>query len=91
MRIKRWKQVCIETSDGKLLAIEAQEYPVEASDRDILYLRDKAGWWWTYDWHGHGKTNDSEVMRVRIFTREYESWYDIAWRKFTKNWVHFFK
>lgn len=91
MRIKRWKQVCIETPDGKLLAIESQEYPIEAQDRHILELRDKVGWLWDYDWHGHCKTNNSEVMRVRIFTQEYECWYDRAWKKFTKNWVHFFK
>lgn len=88
MRTKAWKQVCIETMDGQLIAIEHQRYLLSAHNYDILDLRMKPGWWWITDWQGYAKTNNTEVMRVRVFYEKEEQWYDILWKYITKNWVH---
>lgn len=76
MKVKRWKQVFIETFDGKVKAIEAQQYPLEAKNFDILSLRDKDGWYWYNDYTGWAKTNDSYVMRVHIMCDKQETWID---------------
>lgn len=88
MRVKRWKQVFIETYDGQILAIEHQKYPPEASDFNILYLRDKPGWWWIDSHNGYAKANGQEVMRVHYMYQRIETWRDKIWRRITKNWVH---
>lgn len=92
MRIKHWKQVFIEDENGNVLAIESQQYPVGASNYDILSLRDKEGWNWI-NTHSTwpAKTNGKLYMRVHFMYEVYERWYEKAWKKFTKNWVHFFK
>lgn len=85
MRVKRWKQICIETFDGQILAIESSEYPIQASDKQILELRDmRMNWWWAMgDYHGWARTNGRHVMRVEVFTKRYDSWYDKLWKKIT--------
>ena len=91
MRNEKWKQVFIETFDGQVLGIQSQLYLTTVSNRAILEVCQKQGWYWIDDYTGIALTNDSLVMRVHPVIRQYECWYDKMWKKFTKNWVHLLK